>query len=175
MASLEASLRAEAARGPENLAALVGNVNRLVYQASTSNRYATFFYAQYDPQSRRLTYVNAGHNSPMLFRRSSGDWEVHRLTTGGMVVGLLEGFPYEQETVSLEPGDLLVAFTDGISEAMNPSDEEWGEERLIETIKSGAALRAAQILPSIMSAADAFAAGAKQHDDMTLVVVRVAE
>ncbi len=173
MASLEASLRAEAARGPEDLAALVSNVNRLVYQASTSNRYATFFYAQYDPLSRQLAYVNAGHNPPMVFRRRSREWEVLRLTAGGTVVGLLEGFPYQQEVVPLEPGDLLVAFTDGISEAMNPHDEEWGEERMIETVKSCANLPAARILSSIMDAADAFAAGTQQHDDMTLVILRV--
>jgi sigma-B regulation protein RsbU (phosphoserine phosphatase) len=173
MASLEACLRAEAARAPENLGAMVGNVNRLVYQASTSNRYATFFYAQYDPASRRLTYVNAGHNPPMLFRPHADDWEVLRLTVGGMVVGLLEGCPYRQESTSLEPGDLLVAFTDGITEAMNAADEEWGEERLIVTVKSLAGFPAAQILSRIMDAADAFAHGAGQHDDMTLVVLRV--
>ncbi len=173
MASLEASLRAEAARGPEDLAALVSNVNRLVYQASTSNRYATFFYAQYDPRAHRLVYVNAGHNPPLLFRKRSDGWEILRLATGGTVVGLLEGFSYQQETLALQPGDLLVAFTDGISEAMNPFDEEWGEERLIETVKSCVRLPAARILSSIMDAADAFAAGAQQHDDMTLVVLHV--
>jgi sigma-B regulation protein RsbU (phosphoserine phosphatase) len=173
MASLEASLRAEAARGPEDLAALVGNVNRLVYQASTSNRYATFFYAQYDPLERKLVYVNAGHNPPILFRKCSGGCEILRLATGGTVVGLLEGFPYQQETLPLQPGDLLVAFTDGISEAMNPLDEEWGEERMIETIQSCSGQPADQLVSSVITAADAFASGAQQYDDMTLVVLRV--
>jgi phosphoserine phosphatase RsbU/P len=178
MASLEASLRAEAARGPDDLAALVSNVNRLVYQASTSNRYATFFYAQYDPDQRRLVYVNAGHNPPILFRKrkrtgESADWEIIRLTAGGTVVGLLESFPYQQETLDMQPGDLLVAFTDGISEAMDLHEEEWGEERMIETIESCAGQPANQLVPSIIAAADAFAAGAKQHDDMTLVVLRI--
>jgi sigma-B regulation protein RsbU (phosphoserine phosphatase) len=173
MASLEACLRAEAARGPEDLGAMVGNLNRMVYQASASNRYATFFYAQYDPATRQLVYVNAGHNAPMLLRPRSGGWEILRLTVGGMVVGLLEGPPYQQDTVSLQAGDLLVAFTDGISEAMNVADEEWGEERLIMTVQSCASLPAARILSQIMAAADAFAAGAAQHDDMTLVVLWV--
>jgi sigma-B regulation protein RsbU (phosphoserine phosphatase) len=120
--------------------------------------------------------VNAGHNPPILFRRPPGEsaaWEVIRLTAGGTVVGLLESFPYQQETVDMQPGDLLVAFTDGISEAMNPHDEEWGEERMIETIESCAAQSANQLVSSIIAAADAFAAGAQQHDDMTLVVLRV--
>jgi sigma-B regulation protein RsbU (phosphoserine phosphatase) len=171
MASLQASLRAEATRGtPVDLAALIANVNRLVYQSSTSNRYATFFYAQYDPAHRELTYVNAGHNAPMLFRKGE---EVIRLTAGGTVVGLLETFPYQQETLKLNPGDLLVAFTDGISEAMNASEEEWGEERLMQAVESFGSLPAAELLSQIISAADGFAAGAKQHDDMTLVVLRV--
>jgi sigma-B regulation protein RsbU (phosphoserine phosphatase) len=78
MASLQASLRGEATRAPENLAALVSNVNRLVYEASSSNRYATFFYGQYDPATRHLTYVNAGHNPPVLFHGSDGHWQAEQ-------------------------------------------------------------------------------------------------
>jgi phosphoserine phosphatase RsbU/P len=175
MASLQASLRSEAARAPESLAPVVSNVNRLVYQASTSNRYATFFYAQYDPARHELTYVNAGHNPPMLFHKRGADWEVTRLTTGGTVVGLLENFPYQEEKLVLEAGDLLVAFTDGISEAMNPADEEWGEERLAAAVRTRAGMKARGLLNALMDASDEFAAGAKQHDDMTLVVMRVEE
>jgi len=172
MASLQASLRAEATRAPENLAGLIANVNRLVYQSSTSNRYATFFYAQYDPAKLTLAYVNAGHNPPMLFRKKG---EIVRLTTGGTVVGLLESFPYQQETVTLHPGDVLVAFTDGISEAMNPAEEEWGEENLTRAVQAGAASSASELLFQILTAADAFASGARQHDDMTLIVLRVTD
>ncbi len=173
MASLQASLRAEALRTPDELAPVVSNVNRLVYQSSTSNRYATFFYAQYQPRTRELTYVNAGHNPPMLFRRSGAEWQVTRLTAGGTVVGLLESFPYQQEKIQMQVGDLLIAFTDGISEAMNPADEEWGEERLAEAVKTCATCSAHEMLEHLMQSADAFAAGAKQHDDMTLVVLKV--
>jgi len=172
MASLQASLRGEATRAPENLAALVANVNRLVYEASSSNRYATFFYAQYNPMSRLLTYVNAGHNPPILFHRNGGSWDVNRLEAGGTVVGLLANFPYEQAALKIEPGDVLIAFTDGISEAMNHADEEWGENKLIETVSSCAALAPAEIIARIMQDADTFVSGAKQHDDMTLVVLK---
>jgi sigma-B regulation protein RsbU (phosphoserine phosphatase) len=175
MASLEASLRAEATRAPEDLAALVGNVNRLVFQASTSNRYATFFYAQYEPAQRRLTYVNAGHNPPILLRCQGESFRAIRLTAGGTVVGLLESFPYQQESLLLQPGDLLIAFTDGISEAMNSDGDEFGEDRLIRMVEETFDLAAASILSFIMHAADRFAGGAKQYDDMTLVVLKVLE
>jgi phosphoserine phosphatase RsbU/P len=174
MASLQASLRGEATRAPENLAALMSNVNRLVYEASSSNRYATFFYGQYNPATRQLAYVNAGHNPPMLFHKSNGEWQISRLETGGTVVGLLESFPYEQGNLKIEPGDVFIAFTDGISEAMNGADEEWGEKALIETVKSCDGLNSSEAITRIMQAADKFVAGAKQHDDMTLVVLRAA-
>jgi phosphoserine phosphatase RsbU/P len=173
MASLQASLRGQAMRGTDDLADMMRNVNLLVYQASSENRYATFFYAQYEPATRRLTYVNAGHNAPMILRKLDAGWQTLRLEEGGAVVGLLPNFPYTQATVQLEIGDLLLAFTDGISEAMNPAEEEWGEERLIETAKSCDGLSAADMLARLVEGADEFAAGAPQHDDMTLIVVRV--
>jgi sigma-B regulation protein RsbU (phosphoserine phosphatase) len=172
MASLQASLRGEAIRAPESLAAAIANVNRLVYEASSANRYATFFYGQYDPTTRQFDYVNAGHNPPMLFHRADGKWTVTRLEVGGVVVGLLEGYPYQQGRVAMMTGDILVAYTDGISEAMNKADEEWGEERMIEVIKACQGLVAQEVLQRILSAADVFAAGAEQHDDMTLVILR---
>jgi phosphoserine phosphatase RsbU/P len=109
----------------------------------------------------------------MLFHRVNRQTTVTRLEVGGTVVGLLETFPYQQGCVSLAPGDLLVAYTDGISEAMNTADEEWGEEQIMETVKGCAGLAAQDILRRVFTAADQFVAGAKQHDDMTLVVMRV--
>jgi sigma-B regulation protein RsbU (phosphoserine phosphatase) len=172
MASLQASLRSEATRAPENLAAAVGNINRLVYEASSSNRYATFFYGQYSPTEGRFDYVNAGHNAPMLFHRSSSDDTLVRLEPGGTVVGLLEDAVYVQGSVRLRPGDILVAYTDGISEAMNVDDEEWGEERLLEAIQTGRGDSAQELLEHLFEAATLFAGAAPQHDDMTLVVLR---
>ncbi|HEX5733739.1 MAG TPA: SpoIIE family protein phosphatase [Blastocatellia bacterium] len=173
MASLQASLRSQAIAAATDLAEQMGNVNRLVYDASAENRYATFFYAQYDSTTRSLTYVNAGHNPPIIFRKAKGEWELTRLEAGGAVVGLLRNFPYSQATVTMEPGDALVAFTDGISEAMNPEEEEWGEDNLIEAVKECDGLTASDMLGRLVEAADRFAAGAKQHDDMTLLIVRV--
>jgi len=171
MASLQASLRSEATRASDNLAAMMGNVNRLVYEASSSNRYATFFYGQYDPLSRQLTYVNAGHNTPMLFHPCNGECQVSRLEACGTVVGLLEDASYQQASLAIAPEDVLIAFTDGISEAMNAAEDEWGEERLIQTVKSCLGLPPAEIIACIMRTADTFVAGAKQNDDMTLIVL----
>lgn len=170
MAGLRASLRGQTIQGITDLAALMANVNKLVYESSSSNRYATFFYAQYDPATRSMTYVNAGHNPPLLFRKSR---EVVRLATGGPVVGLLPMFGYEQATITLAPGDMFVAFTDGISEAMNSANEEWGEDRLMESAWRLYGEPAQDTMANLILYADEFAAGAKQHDDMTIIVARV--
>jgi sigma-B regulation protein RsbU (phosphoserine phosphatase) len=173
MASLQASLRAEVSRASSELGCIVAAVNRLLHGATAQSRYATFFYAQYDPARRELVYVNAGHNPPMLFGRCPANCDPKRLEVGGTVVGLLPGATYSYATVAMEEDDLLVLFTDGITETMNAADEEWGEARLIYTIKECKDSCPQDIIAHVMRAADEFAAGAEQHDDMTLVVLRV--
>ena len=145
------------------------NLNRLIYDASPSNRYATFFYGVYDPKSLEFMYVNGGHNPPMIFR---GD-QVLRLEEGGPVVGLFGPAQYTQGIVTLEHGDTLVLFTDGVSEAMNDAEEEFDEERLIAAVRGGAGLPPTALIDRVFVACDAFADGAPQHDDMTMVVVKV--
>jgi phosphoserine phosphatase RsbU/P len=217
MASLRASLRGQTLTGFD-LAHLVRNVNLLLYDSSDSNRYATFFFAQYDPATRQLTYVNAGHNAPVILRptkvavtqgaspgltgqvsrrpeaegpamsdaslssvvqtapnqvAANGVCEILRLEEGGPVVGLLVEASYEQCVITMEPGDVLVGYTDGISEAMNSKDEEWGEDRMIALAASCVHLSAQQMLDCLLNGADAFAAGAPQHDDMTLVLMKI--
>jgi len=172
MASLQASLRGEVAHADGNLTRLVSNVNRMIYEASSMNRYATFFYAQYEPHTRRLAYVNAGHNPPMLFLRRKGGWQLERLETGGTVVGLIEHAAYEQGNVTLEAGSILIAFTDGVTEAINYDNEEWGEARLRATVESAGKLSAREIVDHILCGVDRFTRGTAQHDDMTLVVLR---
>jgi sigma-B regulation protein RsbU (phosphoserine phosphatase) len=172
MASVEASLRA-LAPVVDDPAELMERVNSLVYGASAANRFVTLFYAQYDPASRRLSYVNAGHNPPVVLRNRAGSCQVLRLETGGPVIGLLP-HRYERGVFSHEAGDLLVLFTDGVSESMNVRYEEWGEERLIDLAKTCHDLPVLEGMRRILAAAQAFAAGASQHDDMTLVVLRVA-
>lgn len=159
-----------AAREEPDVAALMGKLNELVYESSSSNRYATLFYAHFDASTRALCYVNAGHNAPMIFRPAH---EVVRLEAGGPVIGLIPGRAYAQGCITLAPTDVIVAFTDGITEAINASDDEWGEERLIDTVRRYPSASARQLIDAIMANVDAFTAGAAQHDDMTLVVLRV--
>lgn len=171
MATLRAFLRGQAIDHETDLSAVIANLNRLVFESSAPNRYATFFLGTYDCAARVLRYVNAGHNAPMVIGEGG---EIRRLETGGSVVGLMRAGSWEQGQMKLEAGDLLVAFTDGISEAMNGSDEEWGEERLIEAARATRRIPARGILDHIMRSADAFVAGAPQYDDMTLIVARLA-
>jgi sigma-B regulation protein RsbU (phosphoserine phosphatase) len=153
-----------------NLAEAIGIVNTLIYESSASSRYATLFYARLDPAARQLSYVNAGHNPPILLRKNGA---AETLETGGAVVGLLPGSQYRQGAVQLEPGDLLLGYTDGISETMNGDNDEWGEARMIEAVKAAGDCTAAELISKLLEAADKFAGGAPQHDDMTAVVVRV--
>jgi serine phosphatase RsbU (regulator of sigma subunit)/dihydrofolate reductase len=173
MASLHASLRGQVLSGAGDLGAKIANVNRLLYNASESNRYATFFYAELDCGSRKLHYVNCGHNAPVVLRKEGSAWRVFRLEDGGPVIGLLADAVYEQQMVQLLPGDILLAFTDGISEAMNASEEEWGEDRMISEAQAHANLNAEELLDCLFRAAEDFAAGAPQHDDMTIAVLRL--
>jgi sigma-B regulation protein RsbU (phosphoserine phosphatase) len=174
MASLRASLRGVTLDNPRDFAIMMDKVNRLVYEASASNRYATFFFAAYDPKTRKLECVNAGHNAPIVLRCGpDGSTAVIRIEADGPVVGLLPFAPYTEQTITLEPGDLVLLYTDGISEAMTHDDEEWGEERLIVAADACKHQKADEILKRLFDDADAFTAGADQHDDMTLLVLKL--
>jgi phosphoserine phosphatase RsbU/P len=173
MATLRAFLRGQTLQRQSDLTAVMANLNKLVFESSTSNRYATFFYGEFDAATRVLTYVNGGHNPPMLFRHSDGGRDVVRLDAGGPVIGLMEDCFYQQASVALEAGDVLVAYTDGISEAMNEAEDEWGEERLMHAVRPNRAAPTRELIDRLMKSADAFVAGAPQHDDMTLVILRM--
>ncbi len=175
MASLRASLRGMTLDAPDDLAAMMEKVNRLVFEASATNRYATFFFATYNIQTRELIYVNAGHNAPFLVRRRGDNLHVERLEAGGPVIGLLPFAKYEEQRCVLQSGDLLLAYTDGISEAMTEHEEEWGEDRMLaaaETLPDGSAQ---QVLEHLFAEADHFTGNAPQFDDMTLLVFKLQE
>lgn len=170
MATLQASLRGLAISNPSELPAMMACLNRLMYDATPVNRFATLFYGAYDPETREFTYVNGGHNCPIVLRGV----DVLRLNEGGPAVGMFAPAAYDQSSLTLESGDTLVLFTDGVSEAITREMEEFGEERLIAAVRSGNKLTTAELIESIFDACDDFADGAPQHDDMTLLIVRAA-
>jgi sigma-B regulation protein RsbU (phosphoserine phosphatase) len=169
MATIQASLKTLAV-GPASLPELVSRMNKYACSNSQNGRrFTTAFLAEYEPVTRTLTYVNAGHNAPVL-RRQSGAPE--RLDKGGIPLGILEDAPYDSGSVMLQSGDWLVVFTDGVVEAENNLTEEYGEPRLLFVVHSGAALTPDQLLHSIMTDLDRFVAGAPQHDDVTCMLVK---
>lgn len=169
MATFQASLKTlSSTHGP--LTELVSRMNR--YACSNSQRgrrFTTAFIAEYEPASRRLTYVNAGHNNPILRRRSGA---IDRLDAGGVPLGVLEDATYESGERVLEPGDWLAIFTDGVIEAENTQQQEYGEARLIAMLQSGAVTTPEVLLNSILTDLDRFAGNAPQHDDVTCVLMR---
>jgi sigma-B regulation protein RsbU (phosphoserine phosphatase) len=169
MATIQASLKTLAAT-PSSLADLVGRMNQ--YACSNSQegrRFTTAFLAEYDPATRALTYVNAGHNPPVL-RRQSGALE--RLEAGGIPLGILENAPYTAGSAELQSGDWLVVFTDGVVEAEDIKGDEYGEQRMLFMVHSGAQLTPDQLLQSLTADVDRFVAGAPQHDDITCMLVK---
>jgi phosphoserine phosphatase RsbU/P len=170
MATLQASLKTLSST-PCALTELVGQMNRYACSNSQNGRrFTTAFIAEFDPESRRLTYVNAGHNNPIL-RRQSGS--IERLEIGGIPLGIVEAAQYQSGAVTLQTGDWLVGFTDGVVEAENKFQQEYGEARFIAMLHSGVMLTPATLLQSIMIDLDRFVDGAPQHDDVTCMLFRV--
>ncbi len=156
----------------DSLAQMVETLNRLIRSATGGANYVTFFYAQFDECTRRLTYVNAGHNPPILFSPGASD-EYKELSCGGMFVGMFELGAYEQEVVPMLSGDVMIAFTDGLSEALNVNGEEFGEARIQAALAATAQLSASEISAAIVQRAQVWCAGAPQHDDLTFIVLKV--
>jgi sigma-B regulation protein RsbU (phosphoserine phosphatase) len=157
--------------GSDDLAKTMYRINKLEYESSAVNRYATFFFAILDPVTLEMQYVNAGHNPPMLVR-GDGSATV-RLEAGGTVVGRLPDVTYQSASATMQAGDILVCFTDGISEAMDTAEEEWSEERMLDAVRKTPNGAAEAVLREVFQAADHFTGEAPQHDDMTLLIVRV--
>jgi sigma-B regulation protein RsbU (phosphoserine phosphatase) len=169
-ATLQASLRTLAAL-PGSLAELTERVNRYCSEQSLNGRrFTTAFFAELDPATGFLTYVNAGHNWPAL-RRASGS--IERLEAGGLPLGIRAELPYQSGTTTMAKGDLLLIFTDGLVEAENAGGNEYGEERMIPVLQSIQNCTAAEALRRIMSAVDAYVGLTRQHDDITCLVLRI--
>jgi serine phosphatase RsbU (regulator of sigma subunit) len=175
MASLQASLRAQALHPHLDLTALIGDVNRLVHESSPSGFFASLFYAEYEPANRVLQYVNAGHNPPIIVRRQMESCELFHLNADAVPIGMFADTQFAAKKVQLEKDDILVAYTDGITEAANPSGELWGLDRLESRLRACSQMTPSEIVERILAEVSDFADGEPQRDDVTLVVMKVQE
>lgn len=154
---------------PEDVAGKMAKLNKSTCGSCPDNRFITFFMGVLDPKSGELVYTSAGHNPPLIVRARGG---YKRLSGGGVILGVLPDAQYEEERIQLEPGDVLVLFSDGVTEAPNPDDEEFGEERLAALVASVAQKPAAEIVEDIHRSVQSFTQGAPPADDITVVVAR---
>lgn len=168
MASLQATLRAVYEVQP-NLEATIEKVNKVIYRTTAAEKFVTLFVAEMDTETRVLTYVNAGHNFPVL-TRSSGEQIL--LEKGGLLVGAIEHSSYEQGSIQMEPGDVLAIYTDGVTETQNAFEEEFGEERLYNTLRDRSYLPPREIRDEVYREVLSFAGDQAQFDDLTLVVLK---
>jgi serine phosphatase RsbU (regulator of sigma subunit) len=169
MASIQASFHAHTST-PKPVAELVSQLNRVVCRNSAAERFSTFFYGEVDIASGALRFCNAGHNPPLLVRAGDGSTEL--LSGGGMILGFDPDVPYSTHEARVEPGDLVVAYSDGVTESMNSANEEFGEERLIDAVRDCGAISVEQIYKRIDGAVDEFVGEADPFDDYTLVLLR---
>jgi phosphoserine phosphatase RsbU/P len=173
MASVQASLRTAALFTGDNLAGLLRVVNAHACDTSSDDRYATLFYVVLDQATRTLRYVNAGHNAPIVLR-SNGSIEC--LESSGAPVGLFPDASWQERTVQLQPGDRVLAYTDGVTEACNRSGNEWGVDGLLQAATDAARVRETEsadaLVRSILDAMDDFSGGV-QTDDATAAVMRI--
>jgi sigma-B regulation protein RsbU (phosphoserine phosphatase) len=163
----------------DDLPQLLASVNRLFYESTDDASYATLFFADYDDLSRKLRYANCGHLPPLLLRASGSSQgrvsetpKAEWLSSTCTVIGLFEAWQCEIVEVRLAPGDTLVLYTDGITEAENADGEEFGASRLLETLVSHSHLPVVPLLQAVVGAARQFSSGSDQQDDITLVIAR---
>jgi phosphoserine phosphatase RsbU/P len=154
--------------GSSSPAAILSILNDHLFKSSPPEKYATFFLGLYSDESGRLTYTNAGHLAPVLIRQG----QVLRLPGEGFPVGLFPGVQYDQQVFALEPGDLFVAFTDGVTETPNRSGEEFGDQRLTALLTRHSKESLENIAGEISKAVGAWAGDLERHDDTTLLLAR---
>ena len=171
MASIHASIRTRAPLFQDRCGDLMSHLNNLLYESTDPGMFATVFYGVYDESSGVLTYANAGHEPPLLLRAAKS--ECLRLESQTTPAGLCQSIPALQSTVRLEPGDWLLMFTDGITEARNIDDEEFGRNRLLAAMGSNVDRSAEEVRDQILDGLRNHSRGLSQSDDVTLIVAHV--
>jgi len=172
MSNVQAGLHCHALLGDLDLRRTVENLNRLVHENTDTGSFVTLFLAELNVDTGQLRYVRAGHDPPILVS-AAGD--VERLADGGLVLGLMPEVGYEEKSRTLQPGDLLCLYTDGVTEARNQSDDEFEPERLERLLKENRHRRASEIGATILEAVESFTQRSCQADDLTLVILKVSE
>ncbi len=157
------------AEEPNDLARLMSRLDRFVATHCPSNRFVSLVFGVLGPSSQTMAYCNAGHNPPLVLRP---DGTIERLMPGGTVLGILPEIGYQEKQCGLAPGDVLVLYSDGVTESTNPSDEEFGEARLIDVLASNRSSSAARIVDAVNDAVAEWSQGAPPADDVTVVVVK---
>jgi sigma-B regulation protein RsbU (phosphoserine phosphatase) len=175
MANLQGRLQSRAPLHLAQASNLVSDLNQALCSTMDEARFISLFYGTYDETSRVLIFANAGHPPPFLFSRAGSNAAstmVKRLTAGGPVLGLLPNAGFQQESVKLAAGDVLLLFSDGVSEAMNSVDEEFGETRLQELLILNADESAEELVERVLTAIHDFTGQTPWHDDLTLMVLK---
>ena len=168
MANLQATLRGQTIVGSPVHESVLRS-NKLLYQSTDPEKFATLFYGVLDVRSHRLSYCNAGHEIPLIFSNRGAPT---RLETGGMALGVMDEFPYQRDEISLDVGDLLIIYSDGIPDATNEFDHPFGEKRLVALTQELREKPAMEILDGIIEAVQAHEGSTEQLDDLTLVVLK---
>ena len=168
MANLQATLRGQTLVDVP-ASETVRRSNQLLFRSTDPEKFATLFYGILNFENHRIQFSNAGHENPYLLSPAN---DPVRLACGGTVLGVVDNFPFEEDSVEIKPGDTLVVFSDGITEAFDPSDNQFGEEKLVETIAANRDQPARIITERIIDSVRQFAATAPQADDLTLVVMK---
>src|SRR5262249_8448286 len=168
MPTLQAHFRSHYALRLEDLPRLLTSVNQLFYENSPDDRYATMFFGIYDDRTSELEYANCGHNAALVFR---ADGSLERLASTSTVIGLFQKWECATRRVALQADDLLVIYTDGVTESLNHHYEEFGEERLIESVHRNRGLAPQTLMAAIVDEVRAFSPH-EQYDDITLIIAR---
>ena len=168
MANLQACFRTQAGAGFHRPAQLLETVHRHFYASTGSDRFATLFFGSYDDRTRRMRYVNCGHCAPLLLRAGG---ELIRLEPTATMLGAFEEWSCAEEEISLGLGDILLLYSDGVTEAVNSAGDDFGEDRLARTLRESGAIKAAGLIREIVNTVSTFS-GAARMDDLTLVAIR---
>ena len=171
MALSRTLVRANAVGNPSASQA-IRRANDLIVEDDRANMFVTLFYSVLDPKKKTLTYVNAGHNPPVMLRREGRD--VILLEAKGIALGVMPNIELDEREISLRKGDVVVLYTDGVTEAINDREEQFGQQRLIQLIDEGRSLRAQELVTRIQQGVTAFSTGQPQFDDIAIMVLKVA-